>query len=162
MGVGKILAGLCSRVARSRLRHTPMFKALRNRDLRTPLGYIVAVVSVGLLTLLMRQLQATGDVVWLVFLVAVLASGSVGGMAPTLVAAVFALVSVDYFFLPVPSTLKLPSGIHDLAALLLFAGASALAAYVSQMSRRSRLEQERADAAAGQLSTAARRRALLL
>src|SRR5262245_59138821 len=139
-----------------------MFDTLLRRGLRSPFAYLAAVASVSLLLLLLLRVQASGDVVWLAFMLPVLVSGAVGGLGPALAAAGLSALSVDYFFIPTPQTLKLPLNAHDFIAFVVFSSASALAARVSYMSRRATLEEERADAESARVAAAGARRNLLL
>src|SRR5688572_11462942 len=141
-----------------------MFRALVDRQVRMPFAYGAAIALVGGSAALLQQLNPTwgSDVVWLAFIIAVLATGTIGGFGPALFAAVLSLLAADYLFLPTPGTFKLPYDAHDVIALMIFVSASLLAATVSHVGRRALVQQARADAAGGQVAAARLRRNLLL
>src|SRR5262245_43597657 len=132
-----------------------MFETLLRRGLRTSLAYIAAVALVGALLLLLLRVHATGDIVWLAFLLPVLAGGAVGGSGPAVVAAALGVFAIDYYFLaPSPAFTPL-SDAHQVIAFLAFTAASALAARIAHVSYYASLQQERAEAASAQVVTAA-------
>lgn len=134
------------------------------REIRPPFAYGVAVALVGLSILASQSLQLPGllHLLLLVFTVAVLGAGVVGGPGPALLAAALAVLTADYALVPPPGSFKLPRTAPDIVAFAAFLNAAAFTAWASNGRRRITFEQSRGGAISSQLHAEARRRELML
>ena len=103
-------------------------------------GYILALGLAPLLTLILanmrHSLNLTSDV--LVFLVGVVAVGLVGGLVPSLIAAVEASLLLNYYFTPPIYTFTISEANNALALIVFLLVAVAVALIVDDAARRSK------------------------
>jgi signal transduction histidine kinase len=124
----------------------------------------LSLVSVGVALIVSLRLAPQGPVALplLVFTVAMLASGAVGGRGPALAAVAMSALAGLYFFVPPLQQPKLPRSPDVLVALAAFTAAGSLAAWLAHRRSRTALEVARADAIAERLRNETSRRELLL
>ncbi|MEI2786189.1 MAG: DUF4118 domain-containing protein [Candidatus Nanopelagicales bacterium] len=137
--------------------HTGAGRRLEGLDLlpryRKVAGWATALLGVPLLSLILLQWDRseTLPVALMLFLAVVLVAALFGGLRPGLMAALIAVVIVDYAFIPPYGTWKVTSPLNVVALLVLVLVAMAVARMVDVSARRTR-EAARARAEADTLS----------
>jgi len=139
-------------------------RAFLRGEVRAPFAYAAAFALVGLAWLLSQSTPAGAfpHVPLLIFAVAVLASGAIGGQGSAVLAACLSLLIADYFFIPTVGTWKLPYTMADAIGFVAFAMVAGLTAWVASNTRRAALEKARAEELTRKLGVESRHRHTLL
>ena len=138
------------------------------RLLRTPLagpfpyGLSILFVGVALIFALRVAPQGPLPVPMLIFTVAMLAAGALGGRGPAVTALVLSIVAGVYFFVPPVQELKLPRTADALSSIAAFIAAGSLVGWLAHRRWRTAVELAHSDAIAERLRSEMSRRELLL